>query len=353
MGRKTELTDAQVASAIIEVLRKGQRPSWEAVREITDNGSSIVLNRMIGDWFEIHGPALAKAPPAGEEVSIRQSLQSITEQAYAEFESRKAARVAELDGRAASLDGREQNLADREAALDERQQGQREYIEHLHAQCKEAEGLTTAAMLAKHQAQTELAIARDQLARAEEQLAEARTNAAGLHDELDRQTQDVGKAQGIAESVARELQDARSLVDRLRGELEAARGQGAVAQALHDASAVDVEKERSLARAAAEALQEQLKHLASTLNAALAQGATKDSTIADLQTQLASVREQLSSAELALRVAGDRAHDDAQAQARSERVEAQVQAAEQRILGAIDKAAKAARTEDAKARPRG
>lgn len=333
MGRKTDITRAEVADAIIAILAAGARPSWEAVRERVDQrGSPVVLNRMIAEWFEENGPALTQLVPAGEEVAMRNNLRTLTDLAYAEFEAKQATRIAQLDERAAALDGREQNLADREAALDEREHGQREYIEHLHSQLRDAEAARTEVDGALQHARTDLAASLALIEHHKSELTQRDENTAALRGELQDQQQLAAKAQGALDSAVAELKATKAESQALHAQLDEARRQREVAIALNDAATNDLRDERTRSQAAGVAQDRRHAELVESLSSALTQVASKDAAVAELGQEVAALREQLLLAQSALQVAKERAEASVLAQGQAERVEAYLKASEQRII---------------------
>ena len=296
MGRKTELTPAQIGDAIEQLLQDGAVPSWEAVREIVGSGSPVVLNRMIHDWYKANGRHFAKNIPPEPTPSIRSYLEMATADAMAAFEKQQAARVAELDERNASLDAWEQVLTKREAALDARESGLRELVDHHREQASLAGQERDAALSSLAQLQVSLATARADADRASERVT-------GLTADLERMREqsrwdgqaaaalqaDVAAAN--ARSEAAEL--ARVALDRRLAETLQAMA------TLEQRFAAEAGNRDRLLSAA----HEQLADLKLELEEARAKGREKDDRNEALAQALGELREQLASRDTALEMA--------------------------------------------------
>ena len=139
MPRQTELSEAEVFSAIHALVADGAYPTSARLREALDHrGSPVVLQRFLGDWYAQHGPELARKAAAAPAKTVAGSLQAelkrLTASAVQEVESAQAERIAALDGHAAALKSREADLLAREQRLDARESAHAEHLFDLRAQ---------------------------------------------------------------------------------------------------------------------------------------------------------------------------------------------------------------------------
>ncbi|MGX9960555.1 DNA-binding protein [Xanthomonas euvesicatoria] len=185
MGRTTDLTNEEVAEAILAVMGAGLRPSWEAVREEVGRGSPVVLNTKIARWFELNGPRLVAKAPTGEQLEIDDYLAKATEKAYKAFEARQAERLEQLDNRAASQDVRERLLDEMEQALAQRELGQRELIDELREQVRRAQAERDDALGAHGDRDIAIAEANQRIAHLKDSLAESGQRESNLRGEAE------------------------------------------------------------------------------------------------------------------------------------------------------------------------
>lgn len=139
MARSTQLNQAEVFAAIEHLLVAGEYPTAAHVREqLGGRGSPVVLQRFLSEWYEEHGPELARkaasAPQKSPAGGLQAELKRLTASAVQEVEAAQADRIAALDDRAAALEGVEANLLAREQSQDARESAHAELLGDLRQQ---------------------------------------------------------------------------------------------------------------------------------------------------------------------------------------------------------------------------
>lgn len=263
MARSTHLDQAAVFAAIERLLVAGAYPTAARVREQLDGrGSPVVLQRFLGDWYEQHGPELARkaaaAPHKSPTDGLQAELKRLTASAVQEVEAAQAARIAALDDRAAALEGREAGLLAREQAQDAREAAHAELLADLREQLATANaGLTEANT------------------RAIEEAGAYRAQVEALHAAGDAREAELVRLRPLAE----QLPTLKATVDRAQA--DAAREQARV---------VELVGERDRLQRLASDRAAELAKVTGALERADAAAATQNASLAALRQQLQEAR---------------------------------------------------------------
>jgi len=262
MPRQTELSEAEVFSAIHGLVAAGVYPTAARLREALDHrGSPVVLQRFLSAWYEEFGPELARKatakPPKPATGVLQAEIKRLTEDAMQEVEAAQAERIAAIDARAAALDAREAEQLSREQRMDAREAAHAEHLADLRAQLEAA-------------------------AAAQSRLEETR----------DQAIKDMSEARGVVEALRSDGQARQAELDQVRAELEqipalkmtAERAQADAAR--EEARVVELVGERDRLQRLASERAAELARLTGGLERADAAAAAQEATLAKLRQQL-------------------------------------------------------------------
>lgn len=262
MPRHTELSEAEVFSAVHGLVAAGVYPTSARLREALKNrGSPVVLQRFLSAWYVQFGPELARKatakPPKPATGVLQAEIKRLAEDALHEVEAAQAERIATLDARAAVLDAREAEQLARDQRLDAR--------EAAHA-----------AHLADLRSQLEAAAA-----------AQAR-----LEETRDQAIKDMGEARGTVEALRRAGEARQAELDQVRADLDliptlkmaVERAQADAAR--EQARVVELVGERDRLQRLASERAAELAKVKGELERADASAAAQEATLATLRQQL-------------------------------------------------------------------
>jgi colicin import membrane protein len=234
------VTKEQVFAAADQIAAAGQRPTLEAVRQVT-GGSYTTISPALNEW---------KAKQATTATPLREPAPQVVTDRLAEVGAEIWSVALELANArlAAEREALEKARADLEADRAEAT----ELADRLTGQLEEVQSLLASSQAAEQAAHSAAAELRDQLAAAQEQAhtADARAQeierrAGELRIELDRSHQDADQARQALAEQREAAQAMAAQLDQVRAELVKAQAKAEADQAAHQELRTRMERESS------------------------------------------------------------------------------------------------------------